>query len=66
MARANSDLTAKEWLAAAAKIDRSPTPDDASVTLDGRRLDSKEKVMAFLAEVEADVAAGRTVLDTLP
>jgi hypothetical protein len=66
MGRANSALTAKEWVAAAARIDRSPTPDDVSVTLDGRRLDSKEKVMAFLAEVAADVAASRTILDTLP
>jgi hypothetical protein len=58
-------LTGEEWVAAAAKIDRPPTPDDVSITLDGRRLDSKEKVLAFLAEVEADVAAGRTVLDGL-
>ncbi|MDQ6727164.1 MAG: hypothetical protein M3066_13510 [Actinomycetota bacterium] len=34
------------------------TPDDVSVTWDGRRLDSKDKVFAFLAEVEADRAAG--------
>lgn len=37
------------------------TPDDVSITLDGRRLDSKEAVLAWLAEVEAERAAGRFV-----
>lgn len=39
------------------------TPDDVSMTFDGRRLDSKEAVLAWWAEVEplieADRAAGR-------
>lgn len=39
--------------------------DDVSITLDGRHLDSKEKVLAFLAEVEADRIAGRPVVDQL-
>ena len=30
-----------------------PTPDDVSITLDGRRLDSPEKVRQFLVEVAA-------------
>jgi hypothetical protein len=38
-----------------------PTPDDVSITRDGRRLDSKEAVEAWLAEVEAERAAGRYV-----
>lgn len=38
-----------------------PTSDDISITRDGRRLDSKEAVLAWLAEVEADRAAGRPV-----
>ena len=38
-----------------------PTADDVSITLDGRRLDSKEAVLTWLAEVEADRAAGRRV-----
>lgn len=38
-----------------------PTADDVSITRDGRRLDSKEAVLAWLAEVEADRAAGRHV-----
>jgi hypothetical protein len=40
-----------------------PTPDDVSITADGRRLDGKEKVLAFLAEIEAERAAGVTVED---
>ncbi len=36
------------------------TDDDVSITLDGRRLDSKEAVLAWLAEVEAERAAGRS------
>jgi excisionase family DNA binding protein len=35
--------------------------DDVSITLEGRRLDSKEAVLAWLAEVEAERAAGRFV-----
>lgn len=42
---------------------RPPTPDDVSITADGRRLDTKDKVLAFLAEIEADRAAGVTVED---
>ncbi len=37
------------------------TADDVSITLDGRRLDSKEAVLAWLAEVEAERAVGRVV-----
>ena len=39
----------------------APTDDNVSITMDGRRLDSKEAVLAWLAEVEADRAAGRSV-----
>ncbi|MGH9184477.1 MAG: hypothetical protein ACRD0U_01455 [Acidimicrobiales bacterium] len=38
-----------------------PTPDDVSITLDGRRLDSKQVILEWWAEVEADIAAGRHV-----
>jgi len=34
-----------------------PTPDDVSVTTDGRRLDSKEAVLAWWAEVGPDIEA---------
>ena len=34
-----------------------PTPDDVSITADGRRLDSKAAVLAWWAEVAADVEA---------
>lgn len=37
------------------------TRDDSSITTDGRRLDSKEAVVAWLREVEAERAAGRFV-----
>ncbi len=37
------------------------TPDDVSITRDGRRLDSKDAVLTWLAEVEADREAGRFV-----
>jgi hypothetical protein len=33
-----------------------PTPDDVTILLDGRRLDSREAVMEWLAEVEASRA----------
>jgi hypothetical protein len=56
-------LTGEEWVAAASKIDRTPTPDDVSITLDGRRLDSKEKVLEFLAEIEAERSSGRIAVD---
>jgi len=44
----------------------APTPDDVTVLFDGRRLDSKEKVFEWLAEIESDRAAGRSALDDLP
>jgi len=58
-------LTGEEWVLAAARIDRPPTSDDVTITLDGRRLDSKEKDLAWLAEVEVDRAAGRPVAANL-
>lgn len=35
-----------------------PSADDVSITWDGRRLDTKEKVLAFLAELDAARASG--------
>jgi hypothetical protein len=35
----------------------APTPDDASVTADGRRLDSSDDVMAFFDEIRAKRAS---------
>jgi hypothetical protein len=43
-----------EWVEEAGKISREPTPDDVSITLDGTRLDSKDKVLAFLADLEVE------------
>jgi hypothetical protein len=34
-----------------------PTDDDVSITGDGRRLDSKEAVIAFFAELAAEASA---------
>jgi len=46
-------------------VGRPPTPDDVTITLDGRRIDTKEKAIAWLAEIETDRAAGRTAAGTL-
>jgi hypothetical protein len=53
-------LTGDEFIARVRRGGRA-TADDVSVTRDGRRLDSREAVVAWLAEVEADRAAGRFV-----
>ncbi len=37
------------------------TRDDTSITMDGRRLDTKDAVLAWLREVETERAAGRFV-----
>jgi len=58
MADVEPVLTGEEWVAAMNANTRPRTPTDVSITLDGRRLDTKEKVLAFLAEVEADIKAG--------
>lgn len=34
-----------------------PTADDVSITNDGRRLDSKEAVLEFFAQLDAELAA---------
>lgn len=44
-------LTFQE-LADAVRKSPPPTADDVSITWDGRRLDSKAKVLSFLAELE--------------
>jgi hypothetical protein len=44
----------------------APTTDDVTVLFDGRRLDSRAKVLEWLAEIEADRAIGRSALDELP
>ncbi len=61
MAELGPIMTGDEWAAAA--IDNPPTPDDVTITLDGRRIDSKEKAIAWLAEIEADRADGKTAAD---
>ncbi len=58
--------TTFEQLAESHRRALPPTPDDVTVLFDGRRLDSKEKVLAWLAEIDSDQAAGRSALDELP
>ena len=50
-----------EELAEAVRDAPPPTPDDVSITWDGRRLDSREKVLSFLAELDAARLSGRAV-----
>lgn len=63
MAPARPIMSGDKW--AAADVRRPPTPDDVTITLDGRRIDSKEKAIAWLAEIEADRAAGKKAADNL-
>jgi hypothetical protein len=44
-------MTAEEWFEGMRQA-RPPTPDDVTILWDGRRLDSREAVMEWLAEVE--------------
>ena len=48
--RAISGETVNEML----RIAPPPTGDDVSITVDGRRLDSKEAVVAFFAELDGE------------
>ena len=50
--------TAGRWFG---RVDNAPPPtdDDVCITRDGRRLDSPEKVRAFLDELNTSVAAER-------
>lgn len=52
--------TAKEW-SERWNGGGPPTDDDQSRTWDGRILDTKEKVLEFLAEVEEARKAGRSL-----
>ena len=45
-------MTAEEWFEGMRYAD-PPTDDDVTILWDGRRLDSREAVMEWLAEVEA-------------
>lgn len=60
MAREPLPLSGEEFLARVRQAAPS-TDDDVSITRDGRRLDSKEAVLAWLAEVDAERVAGHCV-----
>lgn len=49
-----------EELAEAVKHASPPTADDVSITWDGRAINTKEKLLAWLEEVEANERAGIT------
>ncbi len=53
------------WAELRARLEggEAPTDDDVSITKDGWRLDSKEAVREFLAEVEVDRLAEREAED---
>jgi hypothetical protein len=53
------------WVKLVPGLKSAPTPDDVPITRDGRRLDSKEKVLALLAEVRADVEARHRLVEEL-
>jgi hypothetical protein len=55
-----------EWVDAVWCSDGGASADDVSITRDGRWLDSPDKVMAFFAEVQADVDAGHGLVAELP
>lgn len=59
MAGDDAPLSADEFIERPAS--GGPTDYNVSITMDGRRLDSKDAVLEWLAEVEADRAAGRHV-----
>jgi hypothetical protein len=53
-------LTGEEFVARV-RVAAPSTADDVSILRNGRRLDSKDAVVAWLAKVETDRAAGRYV-----
>ena len=50
-------MTAEEWFERMRDAP-PPTDDDVPILLDGRRLDTREKVLAWLAEVDAARSEG--------
>lgn len=50
MADAIKEVPLERW-----NVPRRPsTPDDVSITKDGRRLDTREKMLAFIAEMDGE------------
>ena len=60
MAGRTLPLSSEDFIARVQGADAA-TRDDVSVTLDGRRLDNKQAVLAWLREIEVERAAGRFV-----
>lgn len=49
-------MTAEEWCESVGR-GRPPTADDVTILWDGRRIDSKEAALQWIAEFEAERAA---------
>lgn len=60
MDRSALPKTVEEW-SERCNSGKPSTPDDQSRTWDGRVLDTKEKVLEFLAEIEEARQAGRSL-----
>ena len=58
----NQAQSIDEW-ADRMRIASSPSEDDVTTLLDGRRLDSKEKVLAWLHELEVERSSEVAVSD---
>jgi len=58
----NQAQSIDEW-ADRMRIASSPSEDDVTTLLDGRRLDSKEKVLAWLHELEVEPMTEAAVSD---
>jgi len=58
----NQAQSIDEW-ADRMRIASSPSEDDVTTLLDGRRLDSKEKVLAWLHELEVERMTEAAVSD---
>jgi len=61
-----SPILTFEELAEMVRSAPSPTADDVSITWDGRRLDTLENVLSFLAELDAARSSGVVVGPPLP
>lgn len=58
-------MSAEEWFEGMRHA-APPSPDDVTMTLDGRRLDSRQAVLEWLAELEAKRAEETASPDARP
>ncbi|MFT3855387.1 MAG: hypothetical protein QM733_22040 [Ilumatobacteraceae bacterium] len=65
MADVQREWSRDEWNRALA-AGSAPTADDVSITKDGRRLDTLEKILAWVAELNAEREQERLTTDGVP